>query len=290
MKRFALLATLCLALLLILPAVAYAGSYTQVIKVPGSSIDDVHLRAYYWTAGPTRNDLPISSATVRYPNGTSAGTTTVSGSTTATCDSPVDWPSGQQLVVNLKSPSSARNVYLWYEWTKDGTVVWKPLGDYEDIEYPGAAQNAVVGLDAWVQRSIKLTLTDTDLSFGRVRYGDGVYTQATQLHVESNDEYSLYVSGHPADPVRDMTEFLDVRIEESLSGWLWSSGMGDLAGEHTCSVIGEDLDGGVALPPPANPDWWVESFFDVYFDVDPEPGHRPGYYQCDVDFFAIQNL
>ena len=87
-----------------------------------------------------------------------------------------------------------------------------------------------------------------------------------------------------------MTEFIGVRLEEPLSGWAYDTTLGGLAGDHTCTIIGEDLDGGAALPPPPDPDWWVESFFDVYFDADPEPGDLPGYYQCDVDFFAIQTF
>jgi hypothetical protein len=151
-------------------------------------------------------------------------------------------------------------------------------------------------LDATVQRAIKLTVTGPDaIDFGRVRFGN-TYTETSQFLVESNDHYDLFLSAEYDAPLSrgDMREFLAVSVENTESGTSASVPSGGLAGgppENTLYMYeGGGGAGGteLVLPPPPDPDWWVESFFDVTFELDPMPGDKPGFYRAYVDAYAVQ--
>lgn len=291
MKRFAIFMALCALVLLVAPAAASARTVSQPIQAPAGT-DDLHVRLYYFNPYPVKVGVPITGGTVEVWDGAAwqpTGSVSVSSNTTLTVSGGT-WSGGDWLRVKAQTPSTWSSLYMWHAWTAGGVIISMPDGPYSTVEYTGA-QHAMLTADGYVQRSIKMTLGEEEVHLDRMRYGGGVYEQSTTLHVESNDEYSLYVSGDPdmAESRGDMLDFIGVQLDHP-SGWSHDTGIGALGGGGIYALIGSNLGGGGgggALPPD-NPDWWVESFFDITVKADPEPGDKPGYYKCYLDFFGMQ--
>lgn len=268
--RFFVFCALVAGLLLAAPGVALAKSVTVKLKAPAAA-NDLHI-SYHAADGTTQTVSGVSGYTW---NGSAwvAGDTSASTPTTASLawTGSVPW-----VVVKANLPTTAKTGSIHYEWTIDG-VVMEGWGGWARQDVNGAWHS--VSADAYIQRSIKMTVTGPDeLHFGRVRFGE-TPTLSTTLRIESNDVYDLYVSGE-SDPVSrgNMLEFMDVRCMRP-DGIESSTGLGGLASTDPAGgvcTLGESLG-------------WPDSFFDVFFQIFPEPATKPGYYKAYIDFMAVQN-
>jgi len=289
-RRLVLFVLLAIVCALILPAGAAAVDHTVTVEIPlNRTASDLHIVYYYLNAGGNPVAMPTSNPEAKVWNGSawvSAGTAVSSGTTITVDSGGTAWPSPGRVGVRatVSKPAWNTEVKIWYQWTYAGVPV---AGDYAYGESDLGASAGYM-LDAWVQRSIKLTVTGSDyIDFGRIRFGES-YSAASQFKVESNDHYYVYLSSEFDEASRgDMRTFLEVSVENPETSTAVSSGIGGLAGgppEHTLDVFAFGTEGESS----PDPDWWVESFFDVFFEVHPTPGVRPGFYRAYVDAYAVQ--
>lgn len=176
---------------------------------------------------------------------------------------------GQKIKVSVK-------VNIPNTYGKKYKMFWSTSGSLQPEEppqfYNKAGSYTGLGVESYVQRSISISIADEILDFGRVKYGDPS-TQSTTVTVSSNDDWDLYVSGESDLSVSrgDILDFLGV----SLAGGA-DTGIGGLADGGFYQLITQEAP-------------TVESFFDVFITLQPEPLTRPGYYKGYLDFNVIQD-
>lgn len=290
MKKLLLMAFMIAAVFLLTSGVALAGesTYTVTCDNPPPGANDVHFIIY-----DSESVVTITTATVTgyypviQPDGTSnhgvlvpwsATTTTetrsVGGVDNVPCPGVTGAGDGAGLgsVVITVSESSTRTPFTavrGYYWTKDGVRISPDI--YVTPTYVGSGYGGFE-VETTVQRSIKISIANSMLDFGRIKFGIPS-TQSMGITVSSNDYWSLFVSGVPDLSVshRDIFEFLGVSIAGGLD-----TGIGGLADEISFELI---TDGEPT----------VESSYNLDIVLDPDPLTRPDKYRGSIFINVAQH-
>ncbi|MHB0977231.1 MAG: hypothetical protein ACYC1U_08560 [Candidatus Aquicultorales bacterium] len=273
------------AFILLIPQAAFA-EITTFKNNTGQPVNDVHI--YVYLDEDHSNPVNVTNGQILVPN---TWTSSVAGNSIdgdGTSSGPMV-PQGGSIKVRVETALDGGedppdNYFYIVQWTYYGI----DKGDPQN-----STQSSVsLTTDATVQRAIKLNVSNSILSFSnRLRFGRS-YEATTTVSVVSNENWELYVSGEPdlgASGGRDILEFLSVGIRDTAGhesgifppGGVVQTDRGALVGGEPVPLI--PFPDGTVGPP-------VDSFFDVFVELEPLPKTRAGYYKGYIIVTAVQHF
>jgi hypothetical protein len=283
MRKLACLLLMVGVFCLLAPQIALA-EITTFKNNTGQEVNDVHI--YVYLDEDHSNPVNVTTGDVLVPNSweDSVAGNSIDGDGQGT--GPMV-PNGGSIKVKVQTAlddeeNPPDHYYYIVQWTYYGVNA----GDTQSSVQSSVSLTA----EATVQRAIKMSVSDSLLSFSSpLRFGK-TYEETTTVSVTSNDNWSLYVSGEPDTPASrgNMLEFMQVGLRDTggnESGIFGPDGSvmtdpGTLVGGEPVPLL--PLPDGTMGPP-------IDSFFDVFVELEPSHLTRPGYYKGYLDLIAVQD-
>ncbi len=269
MKKQILLLTMVVLLMCIFPAAASAVTWTFGFR-NNTPVEANDLHVYVYQDASLTIPLTVNNAAVNSPSDWTANFSgnriDMSGTSLASTSSPAGSLGTSDTAGYVKfrfNTIDTTAVFTEGFWTKDGELIG-------DAGVPDVFEsNVPLEVIARVPRSLKLTLANK-LDFGLTRPGQ-LHTRSISATVESNDDWDLYVGGEDIFPFRSMFPSM-LSVGTSLNGQMFG-----VSSANQAILVARERD------------WQVDSFFDVFFELDVPVGTRPGAYKMLLNFNAVQN-